>query len=92
MFHGTSRFIDELCTVNDDAEFSSSYRYIYPKQLELKLEHKGEHAISLDLDITFGNNIFVYKLFDKRDKFPLKYSIINVLWFNVFRVPANSSM
>ena len=35
-FHGTSRFIDDISTINDDGEFSSSYKYIYPKQLELK--------------------------------------------------------
>ena len=29
-FHGTSRFIDDNCTVKDDGEFSSSYKYIYP--------------------------------------------------------------
>ena len=40
-----------------------------PKQLELKLEHPGDHAILLDLDMTNDNNIFVYKLFDKWDKF-----------------------
>ena len=27
-FHGTSRFIDDLCTINDDGEFSSLYKYI----------------------------------------------------------------
>ena len=27
-FHGTARFIDDLCTINDDCEFSSSYKYI----------------------------------------------------------------
>ena len=38
-FHGTSRFLDDLRTINDDGEFCSSYKYIYLKQLELKLEH-----------------------------------------------------
>ena len=64
-FHGTSRFIDDLYTLKDDGEFSSSYRYIYHQQLELKLEHQGGHAILLDLDIAIDGNIFVYKLFDK---------------------------
>ena len=36
-----SRFIENLCTVNDDGDFSSSYKYIYPQQIELKLEHQG---------------------------------------------------
>ena len=69
-FHGTSRFINDVCTINDDGEFSSSQKYIYSKQLEIKLEHQGKHATFLDLGITIKYNIFVYKLFDKRDKFP----------------------
>ena len=69
-FHGTSRFVDDLCTINDDGEFSSSYKYICLKQLELKLEHQGEHATFLDLDTTIEDSIFAYKLSDKRDKFP----------------------
>ena len=68
-FLGTWRFIYDLCTINDDGEFSSSHKYIYSKQLQIKLEHQGELATFLDLDITIKNNIFVYKLFDKRDKF-----------------------
>ena len=68
-FHGTSRFIDDLCTINGD-EFSSSQKYIYPKQLELKLEHQGKHVPFLDLDITIEDNIFAYRFFDKRDKLP----------------------
>ena len=40
-FHGTPRFIDDLCTINNDCEFSSC-KYIYPKQLELKLRTKRE--------------------------------------------------
>ena len=62
-FHETSRFTDNLCTINDDGKFSSSYKYIYPKQLELKLEHRGEHSTFLDLDITIEDSLFVYKFF-----------------------------
>ena len=35
-----------------------------------KLEHQAEHATFLDLDMAVEDNIFVYKLFDKKDKFP----------------------
>ena len=69
-FHETSRFTDDLCTIDDHGEFSSSYKYICPKQLELKLGHQGEHATFLDLDIRIEDNRFVYKFFDKRDKLP----------------------
>ena len=78
--HRTSRFIDDLCTINDDGEICSSYKYIYPKQLELKLEHQGELATFLDLDITIEGDIFVYKLFDKRDKLP--FFIIRMPYFS----------
>ena len=64
-FHGISRFIDEPSTINDGGDFSSSYKYIYHKQLELKLERQGDHATFLDLNLTVEDNIFVYKLFDK---------------------------
>ena len=65
-----SRFIDDLCAINDGNEFGNSFKCIYPKELETKLEHSGTHATFLDLDIKIENGIFVYKLFDKRDKFP----------------------
>ena len=64
MLHGTSKLIDDLCTINDDGGFSFSYKYIYPKLLN------KEHVLFSDLDITIENDIFLYKLFDKKDKFP----------------------
>ena len=69
MFQGVRRFIVDLVKMNDDGEFCSSYKYIYPKPLRLKLEHQGEHVTFLDLNITVEDNIFIYKPFDKRDKF-----------------------
>ena len=54
---------------------------IYPKQLELKHQYQGEHATFLDMNITIKDNIFVYKLFDKRVKFP----------FFILRMPYLSS-
>ena len=69
-FHGVYRFIDDLCAINDAGEFSRSHRDIYPSVLELKMEHQGQHATFLDLDISIKDGIFVYKLFDKRDAFP----------------------
>ena len=38
--------------------------------MELKVEHQGHHATFLELDITIVDNMFIYKLFDKRDDFP----------------------
>ena len=100
-FHGTSRFIDDPCTENDDGEFSPSYKYIYSKQLELKLKHQVEHVTFLNLNITIVDNIFVYKLFDKRDKFfffivpmpDLSNNIPSSIFYgNIFRLPTHSLM
>ena len=80
-FHSTYRFIDDLIAINDNNEFNNSFKNIYPSQLELKVEHHGLHATFLDLDISIRENMFVYKLFDKRDKFP----------FHVVRMPHECS-
>ena len=69
-FHSVGRFIDDLCAINDRDDFFSCYNEIYPKELQLKVENHGTHATFLDLDISIENNIFRYKLFDKRDAFP----------------------
>ena len=69
-FKNCFRFIDDACSLNDSEEFEKSHHEIYPKELILKSEHKGQHATFLDLDITIKDSIFVYKLFDKRDAFP----------------------
>ena len=67
-YHATSRFVDDLCGTNDDGEFSESFKCIYPGEIELK--HSRAHATFVDLDIKIEDWIFVYKAFDKRDKFP----------------------
>ena len=69
-YHGSFRFIDDKSCINGSKEFANSFHNIYPPSLELKLEHQGDHATFLDLDITIVDGIFVYKLFDKRDDFP----------------------
>ena len=50
-YHGVSRFTDFLCAINDDNEFLTSFINIYPKVLDLKVEHLGNHASFSDLDI-----------------------------------------
>ena len=68
-FENSVRFIDDNCNINDGGEFGRSSREIYPSNLELKCEHEGTHATFLELDIKKVDDIFVYKLFDKRDGF-----------------------
>ena len=50
------------CAINDGREFGESFLKIYPKDLELKVGHYGNHACFLNLSISNNNNILVYKL------------------------------
>ena len=50
------------CAINDGMEFGESFLKIYPKDLELKVGHYGNHACFLNLSISNNNNILVYKL------------------------------
>ena len=69
-FNGCMRYIDDLCCLNDDGNFEKIYKEIYPKELELKREDKGDHATFLDLEVKVYNGHYTYCLFDKREKFP----------------------
>ena len=75
-FHSTFRFIDDLCSLNDGGMFGRVFEDIYPEELELKVEHNGNHATFLNLDISIIGGKFVYKLYDKRDDFP--FSIVRM--------------
>ena len=55
----------------DENEFLTSFKIMYPKELDLKSEHQGDHVSFLDPDIKVGDSVFAYKSFDKRDKFSL---------------------
>ena len=76
-FKNCFRFIDDACCINDSDEFEKSHVEIYPNELQLKCEHKGDHATFLELDIKIEDDMFKYKLFDKRDAFP----------FHIVRMP-----
>ena len=39
-FHGSLHFIDDLLCLNDGDEFGTSFKMIYPNELELKCEHR----------------------------------------------------
>ena len=58
-YHAISHFIDDLCAINDDDDFSEFLKCIYPRELELKLEHSGTYATFLHLDIKIEDGIFV---------------------------------
>ena len=54
--------------MNNGGEFGRSifyiYIYIYPKEVELNVEHQGDHATFFNFDITIKKEIFTYQLFD----------------------------
>ena len=83
-FHGSSRFINEFCTINDDDELPSSYKNINPKQLELKIEHQGEYETFFYLQITIAYNIFAYKLFEKKGQFPVSLLCVGLIFRSIF--------
>ena len=55
----------------DDIEFLTSFKNIYPKELDFKIERQGNHVSFLDFDIKVEDSVVVYKPFDKRDNFSL---------------------
>lgn len=63
-YHEAKRFRNALCEINYCNELSNSSQYIYPKKIELKIEHQCIYASFLDLRITILDGIFIYKLCD----------------------------
>ena len=52
-----------LGTLDDGGVFSDVYKDIYHAELQFKVEHSGNQATLLNLDITVKNGMFVYKPF-----------------------------
>ena len=46
------------------------------QELELKVQHQGDHATFLNLDITIMEATFICKLIDKKDSLP--FSIVGI--------------
>ena len=77
--HGTSRFIEDLCAINDNDESSKSFKRIYLRELELKLEHSGTHATFLDLDIKIEDGILFINSLIKETNFHFSSSACHFL-------------
>ena len=41
----------------------------FPSDLEIKIGHEDTHATVLDINISLVDDIFVYKQYNKRDKY-----------------------
>ena len=57
-FRSTKHSIDDLYAINDGGEFGKSLYVIHPKELEVKVEDQGDHAMFLNLDITIKEGTF----------------------------------
>ena len=69
------RFIDDLIALNDDGEFSKSFREIYPHEMEFKRENYEDNAASyLDLGLEIEDKQVSSNLYDKRNDF--NFSIV----------------
>ena len=73
-FSLTTRYIDDLLTINNHGLLLKCMREIYPKELVLKLENSDsdQQASYFDLDISIVDKELVTTLYDKRDDFPFK--------------------
>ena len=58
-YHGISQCTDDLCAINNDNEFLTSFKNIYPKKFDLKVKHQGNHASFLDLEIKIEDSTFI---------------------------------
>ena len=75
-FNKTSRFIDDLCTLNNDGLLKEETKNIYPEELILNLENQdNNYATFLDIEVTLKDKRFNTKTYDKREAF--NFNIVN---------------
>ena len=73
-FNHSTRYIDDLLTLNNDGLMKEHMNDIYPDELVLKHENakNDKQASYLDLNINVINHELVTSIYDKRDDFPFK--------------------
>ena len=73
LFNKTSRYIDDLFTLNNDGAMNELMDSIYPPELKLNKENDDDsHTTFLDLSITIEDERLTHTLYDKRDAFSFK--------------------
>ena len=75
-----------------DNDFLTSFKNIYPKELDLKVELQRNHVSFLDIDIKVEDSVFVYKPFDKRNKFSLFIARMPYLSSNIPSIISSGSI
>ena len=75
-FNNTSRFIDDLITLNNDGVLGQRKQDIYPKELVCNKENLGDQtATFLDMETNVVGKQFVTKTYDKREAY--NFEIVN---------------
>ena len=58
-FHSTKLFTNDLCVINDSGELGRSFSDIYPKDLGLKVQHRGDYVTFLNSDTAIKEGTFI---------------------------------
>ena len=75
-FNNTSRFIDDLGTLNNDGILVTEKTTVYPVELVLNVENQDDnHATFLDIEVNVEGDKFKTKTYDKRENY--KFEIVN---------------
>ena len=75
-FNNTSRFIDDLGTLNNDGILVTQKAKIYLVELMLNVENQDDnHATFLDIEVNVEGDQFKIKTYDKRENY--KFEIVN---------------
>ena len=74
--NNTSRFINDLGTLNNDGILVKEKEKIYPVELVLNVENRDDnHATFLDIEVDIEGDQFKTKTYDKRENY--KFEIVN---------------
>ena len=74
-FNSTSRYLDDLLNI-DNIHFENMVHGIYPAKHQLnKANASDTESAFIDLNLSSHNNIFLQKIYDKRDDF--SFDIVN---------------
>ena len=75
-FNNTTRFIDDLGTLNNDGVLAAKKEDVYPAEMELLPQNQDPmKGTMLDISIMVINGKFVTKTYDKRDDY--NFDIVN---------------
>ena len=74
--NSTSRFVDDLGTLNNDGILVKEKEKIYPTELVLHVENEDDNnATLLDVEVSVEGNQFKTIIYDKRENY--KFEIVN---------------